>query len=101
MRLPDSLAHKIALFEANAAAPDYKYGLFSRDSWLAVLVGQGAMPRGYNRLADSLTPDELGSKLRDLKRRIRTNAAVMTGHADFIANYCPAPTVAKPMESAA
>ena len=101
MRLPDSLAHKIALFEANAAAPDYKYGLFSRDSWLAVLVGQGVTPRGYNHLADSLTLDELGSKLRDLKRRIRTNAAAMTGHADFIANYCPAPTAAKPMESAA
>jgi tryptophan halogenase len=101
VRLPDSLAQKIALFEATAAAPDYKYGLFSRDSWLAVLVGQGVNPRSYNRLADHLAPAELDAKLRDLKTRIRTNAAAMTGHADFVASYCPGTPPKAAMESAA
>jgi tryptophan halogenase len=101
MKLPDSLAHKIALFEVSAAAPDYKYGLFTRDSWLAVLVGQGVFPRGYNRLADRLAPDELSAKLRDLRSRIRTNVDAMADHAEFVAHYCPAPMPAESMESAA
>jgi tryptophan halogenase len=41
MPLPDSLEHKMALFRARAAAPEYQFGLFSRDSWLSVLFGQG------------------------------------------------------------
>jgi tryptophan halogenase len=45
MKLPDTLAHKIALFEARGAVPDYQYGLFARDSWLSVLAGQGAAYR--------------------------------------------------------
>jgi tryptophan halogenase len=88
MTLPDSLAHKIALFEASAAAPDYKLGLFARDSWLAVFEGQGVIPRGYNRLADRVPLPELGAKLADLKTRIAVNAADMSPHAEFIASYC-------------
>ncbi|HVI05142.1 MAG TPA: tryptophan halogenase family protein, partial [Sphingomicrobium sp.] len=41
MSVPDSLTHKIALFKARATAPEYQFGLFSRDSWLSVLLGQG------------------------------------------------------------
>jgi len=88
MALPDSLAHKIALFEASAAAPDYKLGLFSRDSWLAVFEGQGVLPRGYNRLADRIPLAETEAKLGDLRARIATNAAEMSPHAGFIATYC-------------
>jgi tryptophan halogenase len=90
MKLPDSLAHKIALFEEGAAAPDYKLGLFSRDSWLAVLVGQGVLPRGYNRLADVIPMAELETRLADLRERIALNAGDMSSHAEFIAGYCAA-----------
>ncbi|MDB5704347.1 MAG: tryptophan halogenase, partial [Sphingomonas bacterium] len=100
MPLPDSLAHKISLFEESAAAPDYKYGLFSRDSWLAVLVGQGVTPRGYNRLADRLALPDLEARMRDLKSRIDINVADMSAHGDFIASYCsePAPAPAAAMD---
>ncbi len=101
MELPDSLAHKIALFEEGAAAPDYKLGLFSRDSWLAVLVGQSVLPRGYNRLADAIPMDQLEAKLADLRARIALNAGDMTPHADFIAGYCAASGAAPGLESAA
>jgi tryptophan halogenase len=89
MEIPDSLAAKMELFESRAHLPDYKYGLFSRDSWLSVLEGQGLAPRGYDRLAESLPLDELEAKLRDLKGRIDANVATMTSHADFLARYAP------------
>ena len=89
MPIPDSLAHKIALFRSRAHAPDHRYGLFSRDSWLPVLVGQGVLPEGYDRLADGVGLPELQGKLADLKARIDSNVGTMTSHADFIARYAP------------
>ena len=89
MEIPNSLAQKIALFERRASLPDYKYGLFSRDSWLSVLEGQGMTPMGYDRLAESLNLEALATKLRDLKARIDTNVATMTSHADFLMRYAP------------
>ncbi|MBO9558347.1 MAG: tryptophan 7-halogenase [Caulobacter sp.] len=89
MPIPDSLAAKIELFERRAALPDYKYGLFSRDSWLSVLEGQGLMPHAHDRLAESLTLDDLEARLADLKGRIDANVATMTGHAAFLARYAP------------
>ena len=67
MPLPDSLVHKLALFRARAALPNYQYGLFARDSWLSVLVGQGINPRGYDRLADAFTLDALEERLAELR----------------------------------
>ena len=90
MPLPDSLTHRIALFRASAAAPEYRYGLFSRDSWLSVLVGQGIAPQHYNPLADRIPLAELAAKFADLKHRIDVNAADMTAHGDFIRGYCAA-----------
>ncbi len=90
MALPDTLRHKIEMFEARAAAPDYIYGLFSRDSWLSVLIGQRLEARGYDHLADALALDDVQTRLADLKARIEVNAAAMTSHADFIAHYCRA-----------
>jgi tryptophan halogenase len=48
MPLPDSLAHKLELYRSRAALPSHQYGLFARDSWLAVLVGQGIVATGYD-----------------------------------------------------
>jgi len=100
MPLPDSLVHKLALFRARASLPNYQYGLFARDSWLSVLIGQGIKPRGYDRLADAFTMDTLEERLAELRGRIQTNVNAMTPHGEFIANYCGAPQ-AMPAEEAA
>jgi tryptophan halogenase len=78
----------MALFEARALTPDYKYGLFARDSWLSVLMGQGVTPRGYDRLAEGLSLAEVEANLERLKSRIDASVAAMSSHAGFIANYC-------------
>jgi tryptophan halogenase len=88
MPIPDTLTQKMSLFEARALTPDYKYGLFARDSWLSVLIGQGVAPRGYDRLADGLSLADAQAHLERLKARIDSNVAAMSSHAAFIANYC-------------
>ncbi len=86
--LPDTLRHKIALFRGAGIAPDYQYGLFARDSWLSVLIGQGVMPDGYSPLADGLAPDYLAERLNDLRDRIAGSVAAMSSHEELIASYC-------------
>jgi tryptophan halogenase len=90
MPLPDSLVHKIELFRSRAILPNYQYGLFARDSWLSVLVGQGIVPENYDRLADAFTLPTLDERLADFRTRIQTNVDAMPTHAAFIADYCGA-----------
>jgi tryptophan halogenase len=89
--LPDSLHHKLALFDVRGHVPYFKDGFFSRDSWLAVLFGQGLMPRGHDRLADALPREQLDHRLRELHGRVAAHAAAMRSHADMIAQYCRPP----------
>jgi tryptophan halogenase len=88
MALPDSLQHKIALFVARGAVPDYQFGLFARDSWLSVLLGQGIEPRVYDRLADALALDDVEERLGYFANRIALGVGAMPSHADFIESYC-------------
>jgi tryptophan halogenase len=90
MPLPDSLVHKLELFRSRAALPDYKYGLFARDSWLSVLVGQGIIPAGHDRLADAFEFSMLEERLSEFRNRIQTNVDVMSTHGAFIADYAQA-----------
>jgi tryptophan halogenase len=88
MKLPDSLIHKLALFRSRAALPNYQYGLFARDSWLSVLVGQGVAPQGHDRLADAYDLHALEERLAEFRHRIQSNVEAMPTHAEFIAEYC-------------
>jgi tryptophan halogenase len=90
MPLPDSLVHKLELFRSRAALPNHQYGLFARDSWLSVLVGQGIIPTGYDRLADAFTLPTLEERLSEFRNRIQTNVDAMSAHGAFIANYAQA-----------
>ncbi|HUQ11644.1 MAG TPA: tryptophan halogenase family protein [Steroidobacteraceae bacterium] len=89
--LPESLRHKLDLFAARGHVPYYKDGFFSRDSWLAVLFGQGLMPRTYDRLADFIPTEELSAKLRELHAEVAAHVDDMPSHADVIARYGEAP----------
>ena len=93
--LPESLLHKLRLFDARGHVPYFKDGFFSRDSWLAVLFGQGLMPRAHDRLADCLPGELLEAKLRELHSRVATHASSMPAHADVIARYCGDPGLAR------
>jgi tryptophan 7-halogenase len=90
MPLPESLRHKLELFRSRSALPNYEFGLFSRDSWLAVLAGQGIVPTGYDRLADALPPDALEARLAEFRGRIRTAVASMRSHGEYVSAHCGA-----------
>jgi len=101
MPLPDSLVHKLQLFRSRAALPNHQYGLFARDSWLAVLVGQGIVATGYDRLADAFPLSVLEERLSEFRSRIQTNVDAMTSHDAFIANYAQASEITNSEEAVA
>ena len=86
--LPESLHHKLRLFDARGHVPYFKDGFFSRDSWLAVLFGQGLMPGAHDRLADCVPRELLDARLRELHNRVAAHASGMPKHAELIARYC-------------
>jgi tryptophan halogenase len=65
---PASLAHTLAQFRGRGRLPIYEEETFARDSWLAVLLGQGVLPRRSDPLIDIVPPrqsDALMTAMRD------------------------------------
>jgi tryptophan halogenase len=53
-----------------------------------VLVGQGVIPQGHDRLADAYALPALEERLVEFSQRIQSNVEAMPTHAEFIAEYC-------------
>ena len=67
---PDSLAHTLSLFSERGRLPYYEEETFARDSWLAVLLGQGLEPREIDPLADLVPPAEAARAFARMSRSL-------------------------------
>jgi tryptophan 7-halogenase len=52
MALPYSLQERMALFQHSGRVPPRAFDLFTETSWVAVFMGQGIEPSGYNPLVE-------------------------------------------------
>ena len=85
MQVPDSLHEKMELWRRAARVPKYTQGLFFEASWIAVLVGQGIIPTGWDQRADLFDRDKLEQAIERLRAQVSKGVAGMPDHADFIA----------------
>ena len=90
MEIPESLQRKIDLFAGRGRLFQSDYDLFAEPSWIAVLTGQGIMPRQYDALVDSLPEEALVQRLKRMSALIGQTAQAMPDHQAFIARYCAA-----------
>jgi tryptophan halogenase len=86
--IPDSLAHKIALFRAGGRIFRVEEELFTEPGWLQVMLGQGIEPQGWHPLANQLSRGQLDEFLALARRHADHVAAQMPPHQDFIARHC-------------
>jgi tryptophan halogenase len=88
--IPDELAYKLKHFarDARLVSPDDE--LFRNPSWLAVYLGQGVIPQGYDRLADLRPQVDAPEQLRRLRELMRSAAATFPTHDAFIERHCRA-----------
>lgn len=91
---PDGLRHKMEIF--NATGQIFRDGeeLFTEQSWLQVMVGQGILPQRYHPLADSLPQEKLEEFLGGISALIRGAVEQMSTHEGFIAEHCAKLTAA-------
>ncbi|MBO9545729.1 tryptophan halogenase family protein [Caulobacter sp.] len=95
MAIPETLRRKMDLFAASGRLFGSDYDLFADANWIAVLLGQGIMPRRHDPLADALPADMLKAQLTRLSTIIGQTAQALPTHEAFIARYCAAPEFAK------
>jgi tryptophan halogenase len=88
MQVPDSLAHKIALFKETGRVFLDDGDIFRVDSWTQVMLGQGLMPQQYHQIASIMNDRELQNFLTGIKSSIASAVEKLPDHADFIKQYC-------------
>jgi tryptophan 7-halogenase len=90
MAVPDTLAHKLALFAASGRTGRDSDDLFRDASWVQVMLGQGIMPADYDPMADQLAPAQLSEFLTNLRTLITRAVASLPTHEDYLARHCAA-----------
>jgi tryptophan halogenase len=83
---PASLAHTLALFRERGRLPIYEEETFSRDSWLAVLLGQGVIPERTDPLIDSLSPSQADQAMAQMRETIAAIVPTLPTHAAYLRN---------------
>ncbi len=92
MPIPESLQQKIDLFSGKGRALPTPDDLFTEHSWIAVMLGQGIEPDGYDPLVDSLPIENLRRFVQHAKDVVSMTAQAMPLHQAFIDQNCRAPT---------
>jgi tryptophan halogenase len=90
MAIPDSLAHKMAVFRANGRVFRSGAEPFGESSWLQVMLGQGIRPKGYHALVDHMPQAELERMLANVRKVVAEVARQMPSHEEFVAKHCAA-----------
>ena len=88
--MTDHLEQKFALYEANGRIVRSKDELFTETSWLAVMHGQGLVPKGHHPIATGLGNDEVHARLEQLRDIVNSSAEHMPSQSEFIAENCRA-----------
>lgn len=78
---PPSLAHTLSLFHERGRLPFYEEETFARDSWLAVLLGQGVMPRAADPLIEAVPPRDSAAAMAAIRSGIEALVPTVPTHA--------------------
>ena len=85
MTIPDSLARKMELWRETAQVSRYSHGLFLEPSWVAVYLGQGIVPHGWDPRAELPDAAALDRALAGLHGGIADAVAAMPDHRAYLA----------------
>jgi tryptophan halogenase len=92
MEIPESLAHRMAIFKENGYAWLDDVGLFRVDSWVQVMMGQGITPEQHHKGSCVLPTEGLKEQMTALRNRVANAVAQLPQHSEFIKKYCPTKT---------
>ena len=87
MSVPDSLTQKMDLFQEAGRIFRYEDELFTRPSWVAVMVGQNLLPRTVDPIVDSLSAQEIVRSLGSMQSAMMNASQKMETHETFLKKY--------------
>jgi tryptophan 7-halogenase len=82
--VPPSLGHTLQQFRERGRLPFYEEETFSRDSWLAVLLGQSVIPARVDPLADAIAPAEAEHAMEQMRGAIENFVGRLPKYSDFL-----------------
>ena len=88
---PAGLARKLEIFQATGQIFRENEELFTEQSWLQVMIGQGVRPRRYHPVADNLPAEQFNEFLSNIRTLIHGAVERMSSHERFVAEHCAAP----------
>jgi tryptophan halogenase len=81
---PASLAHLLTLFRERGRLPFYEEETFARSSWLAVLFGQGVLPRRADPLTQAVPREEVFRSMEACQAAIARSLPSLPTHAAYL-----------------
>lgn len=103
MSIPESLRHKMELFQSHGRLFSEADELFAQGSWIQVMQGQGLRPRGYNPIVDVVDPNDISDFIGGIRQAIQKCVELMPTHEQFIKMNClaaPAPDSSRSQRTA-
>jgi tryptophan halogenase len=88
MSIPDTLRYKIDLFRTAARVFRYEEELFSKPSWVAVMLGQNIVPERCDPIVASLPHPQVHESLDSMRVAMINAARALPTHEEFIRRYC-------------
>jgi tryptophan halogenase len=90
MEIPDSLRHKLDVWNASAQIALEDAESYMEPSWVAILLGNGAVPAHYSVLADLHPLEQIRTGMNLRREEIMRSAQEVSSHRDFIERHCAA-----------
>ncbi|NCG06016.1 MAG: tryptophan halogenase [Gammaproteobacteria bacterium] len=84
MDLPESLKHRMELFERSARVFKPQDDVFAENSWVQVMMGQGLTPQGYHNIAQAMSSEQLTAFLKGIQLSVAQTVARLPKHGAFV-----------------
>ena len=84
MELPDSLKHRMELFERSARVFKPQDDVFAENSWVQVMMGQGLTPQGYHNIAQAMSSEQMTAFLTGIQHEVAQTVAKLPQHGAFV-----------------
>ncbi len=88
MVIPETLQRRLALFFEGGRFLRHEGELFPHASWVAVMLGQGVIPRAVDPVIAAVPVPEIETKLELLRRAMNEYADALPAHEMALEKYC-------------
>ncbi len=87
MDIPDTLTQRIELFRAAGRVFRYEDELFSKPSWVAVLLGQNIVPKSIDPVVSTVEREKIARSLQSMRSAMDGAVVNMQSHRAFLERY--------------